>query len=147
MASKGKLATPKHTALSMAVRHLSGSAQLIGLLNGLGHCTSVTSVLEHDTALAKRQLLLGENPVPEGVRVGVFTTIVWDNIDFGEETLSGKGTTHGTSGIIIQPGHCFSSHHPFSSGIHATQMKTRERTLQTTSPNIATYFGGKQQGP
>ena len=27
---------------------------------------------------------------------------MWDNNDFGEETLSGKGTTHNINGIIIQ---------------------------------------------
>lgn len=27
---------------------------------------------------------------------------MWDNNDFGEETLSGKGTTHNTNGIIVQ---------------------------------------------
>ena len=31
-----------------------------------------------------------------------FTTIVWDNNDFSEETLSGKGTTNVANGIIIQ---------------------------------------------
>ncbi|XP_038062969.1 uncharacterized protein LOC119733637 [Patiria miniata] len=178
LSSRGKLATPKHTALSMAVRHLSSSAQLVRLLNGLGHCTSVTSVLEHDTALAKRQLILGDNPIPDDVRVGAFTTLVWDNIDFGGETLSGKGVglpflgclgtgfgefgglrdemiesgviaegAHSTSGIIVQPGIYLSSHHPFSSGTHEPQTKTREQTTQTAPSHCTSYFGRKQQGP
>ena len=32
----------------------------------------------------------------------MFTTLVWDNNDFNEETLSGKGTTHVANGIIMQ---------------------------------------------
>ena len=32
----------------------------------------------------------------------MFTTLVWDNNDFNEETLSGKGTTHVANGIIVQ---------------------------------------------
>jgi hypothetical protein len=35
---------------------------------------------------------------------GLFATIVWDNNDFNEETLSGKGTTHVANGIMIQNG-------------------------------------------
>ena len=33
----------------------------------------------------------------------VFTTLVWDNIDRLEETLSGGGTSHHVNGIVIQP--------------------------------------------
>ena len=32
----------------------------------------------------------------------MFTTLVWDNNDFNEETLSGKGSTHVANGIIVQ---------------------------------------------
>ena len=31
-----------------------------------------------------------------------FSTIVWDNNDFNEETVSGKETTHVANGIILQ---------------------------------------------
>ena len=33
-----------------------------------------------------------------------FTTLVWDNSDYSEETLSGKGSTHVVNGIVIQRG-------------------------------------------
>ena len=48
------------------------------------------------------QLYLGYLTVPEGIKDRNFTTIVPDNIDFGEETLSGKGTSYSTNGIIIE---------------------------------------------
>ena len=48
------------------------------------------------------QLSLGDPHVAEGIKDRNFTTIVPDNIDFGEETLSGKGTTYSTNGIIIE---------------------------------------------
>uniref|UniRef100_UPI00358FE14D uncharacterized protein n=1 Tax=Myxine glutinosa TaxID=7769 RepID=UPI00358FE14D len=38
---------PKHMSLAMTVHHLSGSAQLIGLLNGLGHSVSNSVILNH----------------------------------------------------------------------------------------------------
>ena len=30
------------------------------------------------------------------------TILIWDNIDFTEETLSGHGTSHHTNGILVQ---------------------------------------------
>ncbi|XP_072027761.1 LOW QUALITY PROTEIN: uncharacterized protein [Amphiura filiformis] len=147
LSSRGKFVTPKHASLTMAVRHLTGSAQLIGILNGLGHCTSNSSVLEHDTALAKQQLKLGDHPIPPDIHPSTFTTLVWDNIDFGEETLSGKGTTHSTSGIIIQRSRYDSSHSQPSPGNPTSQKKTRERTLEAPPSNIVPYFGGRNQGP
>ena len=56
LASQGLTLTPKHVALGMAVRYLTGSSQLIGLLNELGHCISHSLVLQHETALALQQL-------------------------------------------------------------------------------------------
>ena len=95
---------PKHISLGMTVRHITGSATLIGLLNGLGHCTSSSMVSEHDTALAELQRRKGPVAIPSCIRPGVFTMLVWDNNDFGEETLSGKETTHNTNGIIMERG-------------------------------------------
>lgn len=60
LAMRGRRLMPKHSSLAMAVRHTTGSAQLIGILNGLGHCSSNSQVLEHDTALAELQLQRGD---------------------------------------------------------------------------------------
>lgn len=87
LSSSGKRKTPKHLALGMAITHLTGSASLIGLLNGLGHCVSHTTVLLHDTALALQQLN-NNNLIPNGFTKNIFTTLVWDNNDFGKKTLS-----------------------------------------------------------
>lgn len=48
-------------------------------------------VLEYNTALALQSLEI--DTIPVGFQKGVFTTLVWDNNDFGEETLSGEGIT------------------------------------------------------
>lgn len=84
---------PKHITLGMTIRHITRSATLIGLLNGLGHCPSNCMVLEHDTVLAELQMKKRPITIPSCIRPGISTTLVWDNNDFGEETLSGKGTT------------------------------------------------------
>lgn len=100
VSSRGRKITPKHCALGMTLRHVTGSSKVIGLLNGLGHSMSHSFVLEHDTALAKKSL--NSDGIPAGFKKGDFTTLVWDNNDFGEETLTGRGTTHNTNGIILQ---------------------------------------------
>lgn len=86
--SQGRKVTPKHAALGMTVRHMTGSSQLLGVLNGLGHCMSHSFILEHDTALAEQELR--GSGIPPGFASEVFTTLVWDNNDFGEETKTGK---------------------------------------------------------
>ena len=41
----------KHLLLGMITRHLTGSIELISLLNYFGHCQSYTKVLELETAM------------------------------------------------------------------------------------------------
>lgn len=101
LAMRGRVLMPKHSFLAMAVRHLTGSTQLMGILNGLGHCSSNSQVLEHDTALAQLQVQRGNTYIPPNMHVKVPATLVWDNNDFGEETLPGKGTTHNTKKVLL----------------------------------------------
>eukprot|EP00057_Strongylocentrotus_purpuratus_P019489 XP_011673963.1 PREDICTED: uncharacterized protein LOC105442958 [Strongylocentrotus purpuratus] len=143
LASSGRTIMPKHSALAMSVRHLTGSAQLIGLLNGLGHCSSNSQVLEHDTALAQLQIQRGENFIPPNILPSVHTTLVWDNNDFGEETLSGKGTTHNTNGIILQRPSPATTHRTESISVE----RTRKRSIQPPAANIDYYSGGQRRGP
>ncbi|KAJ8021222.1 hypothetical protein HOLleu_38358 [Holothuria leucospilota] len=148
---KGRKCIPKHTSLAMAVRHLTGSAQLIGILNGLGHCVSNFSVLEHDTALAELQLERGEQYLPPIIKRNVHSILVWDNNDFREETLSGKGSTHNTNGIIIQRNIINREAATESTTFHTSKPKTRKRSIDLPPPpppaSILNYFGGKRQGP
>ncbi|XP_070548995.1 uncharacterized protein [Ptychodera flava] len=146
LSSRGRKVTPKHLSLGMAVRHLTGSSSLIGLLNGLGHCVSHSSVLEHDTALALQQL--HSDGLPPGFCQEVFTTLVWDNNDFGEETISGKGTTHNTNGIIIQRNtgdEADSTAVNLSTAVAIT--KSKQRTLTAPPSNIIEYHGKPRHGP
>lgn len=102
--SNGKKQTHKSLALGMTVRQMTGSVRLLRILHGLGHTASTATVYRHDTALAilssdgaGKEITIPRNIIPEA-----FTTIVWDNNDFNEETVSGKGTTHVANGIIVQ---------------------------------------------
>jgi hypothetical protein len=94
----GKKQTPKSISLSMAVRQISGCSKIIDILNGFGHCVSHSSMLRHETALAKMNIQK-EVSIPREILPGHHTILVWDNDDFAEET---KISTHITNGIAIQ---------------------------------------------
>ncbi|PIK38209.1 hypothetical protein BSL78_24948 [Apostichopus japonicus] len=56
LASKGKTQLPKHTSLALALRHLTGSAQLIGLMNGFGYCVPHSVALNIDSAISVKEM-------------------------------------------------------------------------------------------
>ena len=85
----------------MMLHHLSGSSSIVEILNKFGHCSSRLTLSSLENALAQLQANCGEQRLPEGFS-SLYTTVVWDNIDFNEETSSGKATTHHTNGIIVQ---------------------------------------------
>lgn len=144
LASRGKKQTPKHWALGMTIRHLTNSSQLIGILNGLGHCVSHSSVLEHDTALATVQLKQ-DSIIPPGMNKNIFSTLVWDNNDFGEETLTGKGTTHNTNGILIQ--RATNDDVPDNATDKINLPRSKSRTLSLPVSDLPLYAAKKKKGP
>ena len=56
----GRFKPPKHASLSMSVRHLTGSKQLIKILKRMGHCCSYDETEVIDTSLAKESLAKAE---------------------------------------------------------------------------------------
>ena len=82
--SRGRFQTPKSLALAITVRQLSGCSGLIRILNGLGHCVSLSSTMAFDTALA--QLVLNTSDIiPREFAANEAINLVYDNIDFGED--------------------------------------------------------------
>ena len=144
--SKGRKQMPKHMSLAMTVRHLSGSAQLIGLLNGFGYSVSSSVVLNHDTAIANQEMRRGDNALPPDIQPGKHTILVYDNNDFGEETLTGRGTTHNTNGIVVQRSSGFGEERPQQVDRPSVK-RTRERSVLPPPVDIAKYYGGKKEGP
>ena len=80
LACRDRKQIPKHLALAMTVRHLTGSSTLLQLLNKLGHSASHSTILEHDAALASLQIQNNDS-VPQGFTKNTFTTLVWNNND------------------------------------------------------------------
>lgn len=98
--SKGRALVPKHVVLGMTVRHLTGCSKLIDIISGLGHCMSSQAIINYDSDLTKYRSLQ-KLLIPHAFQKS-FATCVFDNNDFNEQTLTGKGTTHCTTGIIVQ---------------------------------------------
>eukprot|EP00117_Sycon_ciliatum_P044369 scpid90141/ scgid2362/ len=96
---------PKHVALGLALHHLFRSEKLVTVLNRFGHCVAYPQVLEREACIVERNLRGGQ--VPDGLPLAVDRSLpfyhVADNNDLNEETVDGKGTTHCTNTIIIQP--------------------------------------------
>ena len=88
-------------ALGVAARQITGSQRLVQLLNQFGHCCSPDLLYKHDSALTKA-ISTESTFIPRNIAIDLPTTLVWDNNEFTEETLSGKGTAHVANGIIIQ---------------------------------------------
>ncbi|MES9879419.1 MAG: hypothetical protein ABW185_00875 [Sedimenticola sp.] len=101
--TRGQWKMPKHLLLGMSVRHLTGSAELITLLNRFGHCVSYSTLLELETAMCN-SIAIRQSVIPPTIqrRGNIVTHLCWDNFDLLEETPTGAGTTHTAHGIIIQ---------------------------------------------
>ena len=133
--SHGRLKTPKHTGLAMSVHHLTGSKQIIAMLNRLGHCVSYDETQILDTSLASEVMLKSSEygvVIPSIIRSGPFIQAAADNLDFTEETLDGKHTTHVTTLVLYQRGH-------FSESVSTTRQKlTSEKKKSLQNPRAHT---------
>ena len=102
-ATNGQWFMPKQLLLSLTLRHLTGSAELITLFNRFGHGQSYSRTLELETAICDSithsNTLLSPTIRQQG---NIITHLCWDNFDLTEETPSGSGTNHSTHGIVIQ---------------------------------------------
>ena len=101
--TNGSWAMPKHLLLPMTVRHITGNAELIALLNRLGHGQSYTKTMELETAMCNA-VTASQTALPLSISTtnNAVLHLCWDNFDLNEETASGTGTTHSTHGIVIQ---------------------------------------------
>ncbi len=134
-ASQSRKLTPKSIALGMALRQMTGSASVISLLSGLGHCVSNSFVLFHETALAQ----LNNSALPPGFAINMPTTLAWEYDGFCEETKSGKGTTYVTGGVIIQ------QLQTAPSSEEKRENVPRSRSLPAPATNINPYILGKRK--
>ena len=98
---------PKHVRLAMTMRHITGSKQVINLLNHMGHCSSYEDAEVIDTSLAAEALAQKESDgvvIPTNITPGSFIQVAADNYLL-ENTLDSKHTTHSTTLVMYQQGH------------------------------------------
>ena len=89
----------------MTVRHLTGSKQLVTLLNRMGHSSSYDEVQAVDTSFATEVLAKMEahgTVIPSNISLGPFVQLAADNNDLNEETIDSKNTTHATTMVTYQ---------------------------------------------
>ena len=138
--NRGKTQTPKALSLAMAVRQISGCSELVRILNGLGHCVSLSSSMAYDTAIA--QLTIQTlNILPREFVANEATNLVYDNIDFGEDI---KKQTHVTKGIITQ--NITSDGQSTSTG-QTPKISKSQRSLKATVPDVMPFSIGVKKTP
>jgi hypothetical protein len=137
--SRGKFQTPKSLALAMTVRQVSGCSGLIRILNGLGHCVSLSSTMAFDTALA--QLVVNTSDIiPREFVANEAVNLVYDNIDFGEDI---KKQTHVTNGIITQQ---ITSENQRRSG-QSIKINKKQRSIQVPQSDVMPFSIGIRKTP
>ena len=107
-ATHGRVKIPKHVGLAVTTHHVTGSKQMVTLLNRKGHCSSYDDVEVVDTSVAREIIAKSEEfgvVVPSNITPGVFIQFAGDNNDINEETLDGKLTTHATTLVAYRRGH------------------------------------------
>lgn len=74
---QGKVKPSKHILLPVAVKTLTGNAELVRILNRYGHGISYTQMEGMETKLAIRKLETrrGEGAVPQEIHLHVMTTL------------------------------------------------------------------------
>ena len=150
VASAGRVKSTKHVVLPVAIHHLTGSTQVVRLLNRFGHSISVPQLQEVETALAERHIAkiqsVGVN-LPSVIRPLSFAMFCWDNIDILEETLSGAGTTHCTNGIVVQR----QVHGPLRESqlqcYDIVHMRTRQRSVNALPADVQPFNAGQRCEP
>ena len=90
--TRGRIKTPKHIALPVTVKSLTGNAEVITLLNRFGHGLSYSQIEELETAIAEQQISNSNDGVvlPSACSPSIPAVFCWDNNDLQEETLSGN---------------------------------------------------------
>ncbi|KAL9983229.1 hypothetical protein ACROYT_G005369 [Oculina patagonica] len=80
----GRVKTPKHIALAMSVRHITGSKQLVTMLNRFGHCSSYDILEIMDTSIANEIIAKSSQQMvvtPSNITPGAFVQVAADNND------------------------------------------------------------------
>ena len=101
--TNGRVKPSKHLKLGIALKGLTGSKNVLTVLNRYGHCVNYNCVEELETELTYSSMSK-QSEVPDGFNLypDLATGVAWDNYDVFVETMDGKNTLHDTVGICFQ---------------------------------------------
>lgn len=94
----------KHVNLGMPISHLTGSKQLVTMLNRTGHCISYDNIEVIDTSLAKE--VLARSELTGMIVPSDFVHVAGDNKDINEETLDATTLVLFQKGLFGPTPHC-----------------------------------------
>jgi hypothetical protein len=132
--SRGKTQTPKSLALAISVRQISGCSGLIDILNGLGHCVSLSTTMSYDTAIAQLNINIA-NLIPKEFVANEAVNIVYDK----EITKQ----THVTNGIVTQRITSEKQVYPEQT----VTIKKCQRTVKVPSSDVVPFSLGVKKTP
>ena len=138
--SKGQTQTTKSLALAISVGQISGCSGLISILNGLGHCVSLSFTMAYDTPLAQLTMNTSDKYIPTEFVVKEAINLVYDNIDFQEGI---KEQTHVTNGIITQK----ITSENLSASNRMVKIKKSRRSLQIPQSDVLPFTVGTKKTP
>ena len=90
--------------------------------------------------MALQKLSRVETLIPDNIQQNIPVTLVYDNIDRLEETLSGSGTSHRVNGIIVQQ--AFMG--PIKHRPKAEVPRTKQRSTDAPSQELPVCNVGKK---
>ena len=97
----GRVMPRKHILLSMLIKSLTGSREILTVLNKFGYGISYSKEEELETELASA-IIEKDKCAPDGTAHSLVMGNAWDNYDELTHTLSGSDTLHDTMGILYQ---------------------------------------------
>ena len=102
-ATAGLKKPQKYLMLGIALKSLTGSREIIEIMNRLEDCVSYHIIEEVESEATfestNRSLL---TPIRMKLNPRCGTGVAWDNFDWFDETITGKETLHDTVGITYQ---------------------------------------------
>lgn len=103
--TQGKWNLPKHVILGMTLRHLFRSAELVTILNRLGHSENYSFLLELETALVTATEMTSDLLPMEIIRNPSCPFLFHSDFDNSDEfvnDLAGAGSVHRSLVIMLQ---------------------------------------------
>lgn len=147
-ASHARMKLPKQIGRGMSVKHLTGSKQLVTLLNRMGYSSSNDEIEQVETSLANESLAKADVSaviILTNINPGAFIQMAADNKDINEEIINGKNMTRATTFAIYQR----KQYGPMPECLVHSDHSKKKRSLDSTRQLVVledANMGGRRPG-